>query len=48
MDIVGRRKGDIASCYADVSYAKEKLHWTSTYEIEDMVRDAYNFAIKNK
>ena len=46
--IVGRRKGDIASCYADVSYAKEKLHWTSTYEIEDMVRDAYNFAIKNK
>ena len=46
--IVGRRKGDIASCYADVSYAKEKLHWTSTYEIEDMVKDAYNFAIKNK
>lgn len=45
--IVGRRKGDVASCYADASYASEKLNWHSTYEIEDMVRDAYNFAIKN-
>ena len=41
--IVGRREGDIASCYADVSYVKEKLGWESKYEIEDMVKDSYNF-----
>lgn len=44
--IVGRREGDIASCYADVSYAKEKLGWESKYGIEDMVKDSYNFAKK--
>lgn len=42
--IVGRREGDIGSCYADVSYAKEKLEWESKYGIEDMVKDSYNFA----
>ena len=45
--IVSRRKGDVASCYADASYAKNRLGWSSTYELEDMVKDAYNFAIKN-
>ncbi|MGM9882450.1 MAG: UDP-glucose 4-epimerase GalE [Bacilli bacterium] len=45
--IVGRREGDIASCYADVSYAKEKLNWSSTLDIEEMVKDAYNYAKKN-
>ena len=44
--IVGRREGDIASCYADVSYAKEKLGWESKYGIEDMVKDSYNFVNK--
>lgn len=44
--IVGRREGDIATCYADVSYAKEKLNWSSEYEIEDMVKDAYNYVKK--
>ena len=29
--IVGRRDGDIAECYADASYAKEKLNWSSVY-----------------
>lgn len=46
--IVERREGDIASCYADVSYAKEKLNWTSFYGIEDMVKDSYNFIKKKK
>ena len=44
--IVGRREGDSASCYADVSYAKEKLNWSSTLDIEEMVKDAYNYAKK--
>ncbi len=45
--IVGRRVGDVASCYADVTYAKEKLGWVSTYDIKDMVKDSYNFAKYN-
>lgn len=46
--IVGRRDGDIDTCYADVSYAKEKLNWSSIYGIEDMMKDSYNYVIKNK
>ena len=46
--IVGRRSGDIASCYADVSYAKKVLGWESVYGIKDMVIDAYNFVKNNK
>ncbi len=46
--ITERRPGDIAECYADPSYAKEKLGWTATKGIEEMCRDAYNFVIKNK
>lgn len=46
--IVGRRDGDIASCYADSSYAKEKLNWSSIYGLEDMVKDSYNFVKNNK
>ena len=46
--IVGRRDGDIAECYADVRYAKEKLGWSSIYDVEDMVRDSYNFVKNNK
>ncbi|NLA33923.1 MAG: UDP-glucose 4-epimerase GalE [Tenericutes bacterium] len=44
--IIDRRPGDIASCYADNSYAKEKLNFEATKTIEDMCRDAFNF-IKN-
>ena len=46
--IVGRRDGDIAECYADASYAKEKLNWSSIYGIEDMVEDSYNYVNNNK
>ena len=46
--IVGRRPGDIAACYADPSYAKEKLNWSAEKGIEQMCRDSYHFVIKNK
>ncbi len=46
--IVERRAGDIAACYADPSYAFEKLGWKANKNIEDMCKDAYNFVIKNK
>lgn len=42
-----RRPGDIATCYADSSKAKEELGWEATKTIEDMCRDSYQFVIKN-
>ena len=41
-----RRPGDIDACYADPSYAKEKLNWKAEKNIDDMCRDAYNFVNK--
>jgi len=44
--IVDRRPGDIDACYADPTYAKEKLGWEAKLGIEDMCKDAYNY-VKN-
>ena len=41
--IVERRPGDIAACYADPSYALEKLGWKAEKNLEDMCRDAYHY-----
>lgn len=41
--IVDRRPGDIAACYADPSYAKDKLNWKAELGIEDMCRDGYHY-----
>lgn len=46
-EIKERRSGDIASCYADSSYAKEKLSWEATKTINEMVKDAWNYASRN-
>ena len=45
--IVERRAGDIAACYADSSYAKEKLNWQAEKGIEEMCLDSYNYILKN-
>ena len=42
-EIVDRRPGDIATCYADVSKAKEELGFTATRGIIEMCRDAWRF-----
>ena len=44
--IVERRSGDIASCYADPSKAEKELGWKAELGIEDMMRDSYNFILK--
>lgn len=44
--IVDRRPGDIASCYADPSKAYEELGWKAEYGVEEMMRDSYNFILK--
>jgi len=45
--IVGRREGDIAECYAKTDKAKRELHWVAEKTLEEMCRDAWNFAKKN-
>jgi UDP-glucose 4-epimerase len=42
-EIVGRRPGDIAECYADASKAKEELGWTAKRGIREMCRDAWRW-----
>ena len=46
--IVDRRPGDIASCYSDPSLALNDLGWKAELGLEDMMRDSYNFIIKQK
>ena len=41
--IAEKRKGDVASCYADVSYAKDLLGWEAMLSIEDMCRDIWRY-----
>lgn len=43
-----RRAGDIATCYADPTRAKEQLGWVAEKTLEDMCRDTWNFAKKYK
>lgn len=45
--IVERRPGDIDMCYADPSKALIELNWKAEKNIEDMVKDAWNFEKTN-
>jgi len=42
-EIVDRRPGDIASCYADTSKAKKELGWAAKRGIVEMCRDSWKF-----
>ena len=44
--IVDRRKGDIASCYADPTKAYKELGWKAELGLEQMCRDSYNYIQK--
>jgi UDP-glucose 4-epimerase len=45
--IVGRRPGDIAICYADPSYAKKKLDWKAEFKLDMMCEDTWRWYSKN-
>ena len=45
--IAPRRAGDIASCYADPSYAKEVLSWEATHSIKEMCEDTWRWQSNN-
>jgi UDP-glucose 4-epimerase len=46
-DIVDRRPGDIASCYADPAYARQQLGWQAERGIEVMCADAWRWQSNN-
>ncbi|MNM23921.1 UDP-glucose 4-epimerase [compost metagenome] len=45
--IVGRRPGDVASCYAEPGLAKRLLGWEAELSLEDMCRDAWRWQKAN-
>lgn len=45
--ILPRRKGDIATCYADASKAKEELGWEAKYDIYKMCQDSWRWQSKH-
>lgn len=42
-EIVGRRAGDVAESWADVSKAAEELGWRTTRDLADMCADSWNW-----
>lgn len=46
-DIVERRPGDIAECYADPALAEKELGWRADKELVDMCRDTWNWQKNN-
>lgn len=45
--VVSRRDGDVATCYADVGRAREKLGWQAGQGLEAMVADAWRWQQQN-
>ena len=45
--IKDRRPGDIATCYADASLAREELGWEAQYGIKEMCEDSWRWQSSN-
>ncbi|WHY29245.1 UDP-glucose 4-epimerase GalE [Bacillus wiedmannii] len=46
--VIGRRPGDVAVCFADVSKAKRELGWEAEYGLEEMCVDSWRWQVNNK
>ncbi len=46
-EIVARRPGDIATCYADPTLAREELRWHAELGIDAMVQDTWRWQSEN-
>ncbi|WAJ69482.1 UDP-glucose 4-epimerase GalE [Catenovulum adriaticum] len=46
-EVVDRRPGDVAACYADASAAKAELNWSAQYELERMCQDSWRWQKNN-
>lgn len=47
VEVVSRRDGDIAECYADASKAERELGWKAELDLNDMCRDSWNWQRNN-
>jgi len=47
VQVVDRRPGDIAECYADAGRAQQELGWAATHDLDAMMRDAWNWQRQN-
>ena len=45
--IVDKREGDIASCYADATKAHQQLNWSTQRSVEDMMQDTWKWQTQN-
>jgi UDP-glucose 4-epimerase len=46
-EIVERRQGDVAQCFADPSKALEVLGWKAEFDLERMCKDTWRWQTKN-
>jgi UDP-glucose 4-epimerase len=46
-EMVGRRPGDVATCYADTSRAASELGWRARLGLDDMCRDLWRWQSQN-
>lgn len=46
-EVAPRRPGDVASCYADPTHAKEELDWSAKKTLREMCADMWNWQSKN-
>lgn len=46
-EIEGRRAGDIATCYADPTLAKQELNWQAMYDLDEMCEDSWRWQSNN-
>ena len=46
-EVVARRPGDIAECYADPTLAAEELGWKAERTLDDMMESTWNWQSKN-
>ncbi|NJQ19139.1 UDP-glucose 4-epimerase GalE [Pantoea sp. LS15] len=44
---VPRRPGDVGECWSSPELANEVLEWKAKYSLEEMLRDSWNWQIKN-
>ena len=46
-ELVSRREGDVAACYANANKAAELLGWQAELDADRMVKDSWNWQINN-
>ena len=46
-EIVSRRAGDVAECYADPSFSKKILNWEAKLGLNKMIEDHWNWQVNN-